>query len=432
MLPPDSRTKVAWDILLAVTVLASSLVFPYRLLSGQDPFDGIYWLVTLVLALDVVLGFFTAFRKGTEVVDDPAAVRRHYLRTWFAADLLAALPLPVLFASVPGPSGSAVRGLLLALRLVKLLKMKEVFRSLQEALDVNPAAMRLVVFAFWFSLVVHFVSVGWLAIGGGDAEGAFGMRYLRALYWCITTIATVGYGDITPDRSAPWQLVYTMAVELFGVSVYGFIIGNIASLIANLDVRQAAFKRKMEEVREYMRSRRLPPVLQQRVRNYYLYLWETRRSVSDEGAILAELPHTLATDISLYLNRAVLEKVPLFRGAPELFLREVVRELVPVVFLPEDYIIRQGEHADCMYFVSSGEVEVLVDGRSVARLGAGSFFGEAALLEGGLRTASVRALTYCETYRLSRSDFDLLRAKYEDFDRRVREIVAERMAQIRK
>jgi CRP-like cAMP-binding protein len=132
-------------------------------------------------------------------------------------------------------------------------------------------------------------------------------------------------------------------------------------------------------------------------------------------------------DISLFLNRRIIEKVSLFKEADEIFIREVVQLLHSMVFLPDDYIIRQGEHGNCMYFLSSGDVEVLVSGQKVAQLGAGSPFGEAALLQDEKRNASVRALAYCDVYRLSKADFDSLRKKYPEFDARVRKILEDRL-----
>lgn len=53
-------------------------------------------------------------------------------------------------------------------------------------------------------------------------------------------------------------------------------------------------------------------------------------------------------------------------------------------------VFAQGDVADRFFILVDGEVEVDNDGKVIATLGAGSFFGEGALLSGGLRTATIR------------------------------------------
>jgi len=65
------------------------------------------------------------------------------------------------------------------------------------------------------------------------------------------------------------------------------------------------------------------------------------------------------------------------------------------VYKDGDVIVRQGDLADCMYVVQSGEVEVVqaTNGgeQRLAVLKSGDFFGEMAVFEKGTRSATVRA-----------------------------------------
>ena len=121
-----------------------------------------------------------------------------------------------------------------------------------------------------------------------------------------------------------------------------------------------------------------------------------------------------------------MEKVEFFKNANEIFIREIVNMMKTEIFLPNDYIIRQGEHGECMYFLSNGTAEVLVHGNPVAKLGTGSPFGEMALVSGDKRTASIRAVDYCDVYTLDKSSFDQLRDRYPEFDKRVKDIMEAR------
>ncbi len=436
VIPYNSRQKTFWDLLIVVAIFASAILIPYRFIQGEVNFGRFYWIITFLFFLDIFVNFRTTKKQGINILEDKKEISKQYLRGWFWVDLLAAVPfapLAELFTGT-GVSGTRLFDVLTALTLIRFLKLAripKIFLHTQESLEIGPSVMRLASFAFWFAIAVHVMALGWIAIGAADTTSMakltrpFMDQYIRALYWCTTTIATIGYGDYYPNHEVNSQIVYTIIVQIVGVGMYGYIIGNIASLIANIDVAKAEFMKKTEVINAYMHGKKIPIALQEKVRNYYTYLYSTQKSAGNVS-FLSELPSTLSTDISLFLNHTILDKVNLFKGADEIFIREVVRLLEPTVFLPGDFIIRQGEYGDCMYFLSSGEAEVIVNGTVVARLTEGSPFGEAALLQGEKRNASIRTVNYCDVYWLSKTCFDELRAKYPEFDKKVQKIVADR------
>ena len=77
-----------------------------------------------------------------------------------------------------------------------------------------------------------------------------------------------------------------------------------------------------------------------------------------------------------------------------------------------------------MYFISRGTVEVTsADGRTVLRtMSDGDFFGELALLKTERRTATVRAVGYCDFYVLDKETFTNTIQRYPEFAESIREI----------
>ena len=430
----DGMAKVVYNAFLIFAALAGTIITSYRLTFRIFDFDALYWLITAAYLLDIPYTFNQSVKKGLTVYTDRKSIARLYLRGWFFVDIIASIPFAYLFYLFsPANEGTIAVGAVLdvimitkILKMAKISKVSAIFRDIRESLAVNPALMRLITFGFWFVTAVHIMACGWVLIGASEKFRPNFDQYLRGLYWCVTTIATIGYGDYTPNHDSNIQIVYTVVVMIFGVGMYGYIIGNVSSLIANMDVARANYQKKMEEVNDFLHTKRVPGALQTRVRNYYAYLWETQKSVSNVS-MTDELPHTLSMEILLFLNRSILEKVSLFKNANEIFIREVVQLLRPMVFLPDDFIIRQGEFGDCMYFLSNGDVEVVVNSVRVATLGQGSPFGETALIQGENRMASIRALSYCDVYKLSKADFDALRARYPEFDAQVKQVVEARI-----
>jgi CRP-like cAMP-binding protein len=87
--------------------------------------------------------------------------------------------------------------------------------------------------------------------------------------------------------------------------------------------------------------------------------------------------------------------------------------VIPVRFGAGEVIVREGELATRFYIITAGEVEVVEQGPGgsevpLRRLGPGAYFGEIALLRGGYRTATVRALTDTLALSIARQDFNTL------------------------
>jgi MFS family permease len=101
----------------------------------------------------------------------------------------------------------------------------------------------------------------------------------------------------------------------------------------------------------------------------------------------------------------LLQGIPIFSPLSPPVLERLAARLTLVHAEGGEEIIRVGDHGDRFYVVSSGEVEVVVDGRPPKREGEGTYFGEIALLRDVPRTATVRAATDVELYALDRDDF---------------------------
>ena len=86
-----------------------------------------------------------------------------------------------------------------------------------------------------------------------------------------------------------------------------------------------------------------------------------------------------------------LEKMPLFRDVSGRELRDVAARFDDATYLAGHGILTEGMTGPEFFIILDGTASVLIDDQVVATLGPGDFFGEVAALDGGPRTASVRA-----------------------------------------
>jgi len=103
----------------------------------------------------------------------------------------------------------------------------------------------------------------------------------------------------------------------------------------------------------------------------------------------------------------LLARCDLLRHLPP----EAIEEILPCIRTPHvcagEILFRAGDPGDALYIVAGGKVEVLGGvGGSIAQLGEGQAFGEMALVGGGVRTATVRAIEDTDLLEIGKADFD--------------------------
>jgi CPA2 family monovalent cation:H+ antiporter-2 len=158
--------------------------------------------------------------------------------------------------------------------------------------------------------------------------------------------------------------------------------------------------------------------------------WEQHR-----GARLAILQADLDAARKRAAEKAAAQKTVSAQELPEYFplfstltleQREVlVLHFQPKTAEPGERIIRAGDEADAVYFISKGVVEVSVGGRRI-KLGPGDVFGEMALISGERRNAHVTALDYCKFAVLSQRDFRQFLRKHPEIRSQIASIAAQR------
>ena len=131
-------------------------------------------------------------------------------------------------------------------KMVRLLKYNRNIKRLMEKLKMNPAYMRMITLTLTVVFLVHLVSCFyyiivsfsdfvpecWIVIHGLIDSDNF-TQYISAMYWSFQTLTTVGYGDMQGKTME--ERVFSILWILFGVAFYSFTIGNLQSILSQID-----------------------------------------------------------------------------------------------------------------------------------------------------------------------------------------------------
>ncbi len=411
----------------ASNIITFLVVTAFLILSIFAPFHQIFpnadtyninligWFISLIFLIDLLFKFFLLTDKKTKIGFLAENDLSNYLKSYFLFDLIAIIPIAVF----PNPS---------LWQLLPLIKIFSIFKRISFVRQtlLNFASLGVVIqFLYWFAQITHWISCGWLKIAGISEESSVTSNYISALYWTTTTLTTVGYGDIVPTTNI--EKLYASLVMIIGVGFYGYLIGNVVSVITKRDPAHEKFVDNLDNLSAMVKHRNMPKDLTSRIRQYFLYLWKHRLG-NNEEEFLEKLPHGLKSEVLIFLKRDIIKDIDLFKGANNEFISELADNLREIVITPDEFLFSEGSIGKRVFFVIKGELSVLIENntKEIAKINSGDFFGEIALFKNKPRNASVKANTFCYLYYLDKDSFDTLIPKYPSIAKKIEAKVLER------
>lgn len=214
----DTRIARVFDAVVMIAIVASVLVTMLDSVAGIDARYGralhvAEWVFTLLFGIEYVLRLLVLERPW------------RYARSFYGiVDLLAVLPALISLALTGSEQLIGIR----ALRILRIFRVLKLVRYVGAAEQMREALVRSrrKIFVFITTMVVLisvFGSIMYLV--EGPAHGFTSIP--RAMYWATVTMATVGFGDLTP--STPVGQFITSVMILIGYGIIAVPTGIYAA-----------------------------------------------------------------------------------------------------------------------------------------------------------------------------------------------------------
>ena len=138
--------------------------------------------------------------------------------------------------------------------------------------------------------------------------------YIISFYWCLTTVTTVGYGDIYANTI--YERVYSLFIMSFGVVMYSFAISFISTVVATIDQKNSEMNEKLQALYEIKQEYGIENETYEKVRKLIRY--DLTKSHSQKNNFLNELPNKLKVELSRIIHDNIIKKIIFFQDNPDL------------------------------------------------------------------------------------------------------------------
>uniref|UniRef100_A0A3B3DV82 Cyclic nucleotide-binding domain-containing protein n=1 Tax=Oryzias melastigma TaxID=30732 RepID=A0A3B3DV82_ORYME len=191
----------------------------------------------------------------------------------------------------------------------------------------------------WTSAYIGLGSTQW--VYNGDGNG-----YIRCYYFAVKTLINIGG---VPDPTSLSETVFQLINYFVGVFVFSIMIGQMRDVVGAATAAQTYYRTCVDNTIKYMSSYRIPRDVQNRVKTWYNYTWQSQ-GMLDEQELLTQLPDKMRLDIAIDVNYSIVT-VPDFLDVNDCICT----------------VLKVGEVGREMYIIKAGEVQVVggPDGRTV-------------------------------------------------------------------
>ena len=221
----DTPAGKWFDIALLLFILASVLFVMLESVQGlpefwYDFFLQSEWVITILFTIEYILRIIS--------IKQP----KHYIFSFYGlVDLVAIFPLYLSLVI----SGAGALATLRALRLLRVFRILKITRYMKEGHRLKEALRlskpKILVFLFTV-LIVSMIAGTLMYLIEGDESGFTSIP--KGIYWCIVTLTTVGFGDITP--ATPLGQFIASIIMIMGYGIIAVPTGIVSVAYAKASI----------------------------------------------------------------------------------------------------------------------------------------------------------------------------------------------------
>ena len=395
---PNSNFIFIFDLIIIIVNLFSFISIPIYVAKNEDikklesSISGkFYYCVDMFYIFDLILSFFRGYYNYEfEIVRNNKKIVMHYLFEFFIFDLIEAIPIYSIIRLFIKQIDKIYYGyseerlrifipllLLKPFKIFKILRRKhnkaleDFYTYLSENYYLEKLVKFLIYFLVFFLFVHLFICIhiffafqsfpNWIDHINITNESFFD-KYISSLYFMVTTMTTVGYGDIVCISEI--ERIYHIILLFIGTLLYTFLVSKIGNYLREESHEQSKLDKDLnilENLRITYPS--MPFKLYTKIKSHLFSIFNKRKKTG-VSFLINGIPDAIKNDLLFKIYSNVINGFKIFKGVGNSnFIHQILTSFIPIVSKKEEIIVLEGEIIQNIVFVRDGRlsIEIAID-----------------------------------------------------------------------
>lgn len=322
-------------------------------------------LIDIIFLIDMIITFFTAYYHEVNLVKSPWRICRRYFTTYFVFDVVATLPTLFSYQNEDVYICKIFRVVRLAHLVGPLLSQFDILKIDKLLLIRIKRFTRLIIILI---AVIHILACCWVYIGRkqdgswidvhrpNERFGSNNSIYIAAVYWVVTTLTTVGYGDFKGYTIN--EYMFQCGVEFLGIGVFALFMDQVSGITENEEDKLEYLDWWLYKLDSTRGEERLPGPLYYSIKRFVeASIKEDFNMIIEDYDFYYQLKPNLRYELINELFNDPLEGRYQEKG----FIADFIVNLYCRVFIPGQDIVKIGETFEEMYIIKEGGISVITE-----------------------------------------------------------------------
>ncbi|OMJ72996.1 hypothetical protein SteCoe_28423 [Stentor coeruleus] len=444
---PHGYFYLLWTLLISICLFYLATYGTYYIAFWEYNQDSVQMRIEIIIDIIFILDLFLTmnlayYDKNNYFVAKKWKILLNSFFGWEILDLVSAVPFGIimLFGSYERiPKIVFFRYMPKLLRLMKTIKKLRNFlfiRKIDYFVIIYGKTIHTIRIFFILSLFIHLVSCFFYISAKFDDfdidtwvsrnhlnNATPSERYLASVYWAITTLATIGYGDIVPFTTT--EKIIAILWMIMGVYVVSFSIGQFTILYSSQSIRDSLVNQMLIIVEDYSKSTFISSTVKKRLKLCVHNLSIINRTCKIEK-ILKDIPSDLKYEIAANIHNQAMLKIPFFTIKDKKFISTLAFMLDYVVVSAQKNLWTKNEFADGIFFIIEGRVKYIHDELLFFVYNEGQYFGDIEIFLKQERKFSAYSCNACKLFKITKHCLHMIKKIFSDFYNEIKTAVEKR------